>query len=98
MFLKKCACGAQSKNFNSDIGSCFIDQCCLDAGYDIKGNKVKSSDDQDSNKEDAKTTVPADVPKAETKSERKAREKAEKEAALAKQNEGSAEGGPQENQ
>lgn len=40
MFNKNCRCGASNKNFQFDIGPFFINQCCLDAGFDKLGNKV----------------------------------------------------------
>lgn len=38
MFKKKCRCGESEKNFKNDIGEFFIAECCIEAGYDYKGD------------------------------------------------------------
>jgi hypothetical protein len=40
MFRKTCRCGKTQKNFKHDIGEFFIADCCLEAGYNHKGEKV----------------------------------------------------------
>jgi len=35
-----CKCGKTKKNFKFDVGS-FVDECCVEAGYDELGNRVK---------------------------------------------------------
>lgn len=40
MFLKTCRCGKTQKNFFFDIGEFFIEECCVEAGYDHKGDRV----------------------------------------------------------
>lgn len=39
MYMKTCRCGKSKKNFKMDIGDFFIDDCCIEAGYDELGNK-----------------------------------------------------------
>lgn len=41
MFEKPCRCAKQKKNFRLDIGPFFIDDCCIEAGYDELGNKAE---------------------------------------------------------
>lgn len=41
MIEKTCRCGKTKKNFKIDIGPFFVDECCLEAGYDEVGNRVK---------------------------------------------------------
>lgn len=41
MIEKSCRCGKIKKNFFMDIGPFFIGDCCIEAGYDHKGNLVK---------------------------------------------------------
>lgn len=44
MFQKPCACGKSKKNFRFDIGPHFINECCLEAGYDELGNPPESKE------------------------------------------------------
>jgi hypothetical protein len=37
---KSCRCGKSKKNFKIDIGSFFVGDCCLEAGFDDLGNPV----------------------------------------------------------
>lgn len=39
MYEKTCRCGKTKKNFRFDIGAFFIDECCVEAGYDHLGNR-----------------------------------------------------------
>lgn len=38
MYMKTCRCGKSKKNFKMDIGNFFIDECCIEAGFDELGN------------------------------------------------------------
>ena len=39
MFMKTCRCGKTKKNFKFDIGPFFVDECCIEAGFDELGKK-----------------------------------------------------------
>lgn len=41
MIEKTCRCGKTKKNFKVDIGPFFVDECCIEAGYDEVGNLKK---------------------------------------------------------
>lgn len=99
MIEKTCRCGKTKKNFKIDIGPFFVDECCLEAGYDEVGNLVKKelnmpglpSEEElleaSKNLKDDSSPEPEDpsedIEVKETAAERKAREKAEKKAAKA---------------
>ena len=38
MYLKTCRCGKSQKNFKVDIGEFYVEECCIEAGYDELGN------------------------------------------------------------
>lgn len=38
---KPCRCGKTNKNFKIDIGPFFVNDCCLEAGFDGLGNEVR---------------------------------------------------------
>lgn len=40
MMEKPCRCGKIKKNFKMDIGPFFIAECCIEAGYNNKGEMV----------------------------------------------------------
>lgn len=44
MYNKKCRCGKIEMNFYRDIGPFFIQECCVEAGYDHHGNLKKAED------------------------------------------------------
>lgn len=44
MLEKTCRCGKTKKNFAVDIGPFFIAECCEQAGYDHKGNRLEAED------------------------------------------------------
>jgi uncharacterized membrane protein YqiK len=96
MFEKTCRCGKSKKNFKIDIGDFFVDDCCLEAGYNELGELVKKSpnpvDLPSQDELDAKAALlkedtspepedPRDESQEDAESEAKA--KAEKEAAKA---------------
>lgn len=49
MFVTKCRCGKSEKSFKRNIGPFFMNDCCVEAGYDERGNLIeqKSADKQE---------------------------------------------------
>lgn len=45
MLEKTCRCGKTKKNFVIDIGPFFIEECCIEAGFDHLGNKKITAED-----------------------------------------------------
>lgn len=45
MFKRKCKCNKSEKNFKMDIGPFFVNECCVESGYDELGNKKESIDE-----------------------------------------------------
>ncbi len=41
MIEKSCRCGKSKKNFKFDIGPFYIEECCIEAGYNKRGEKAK---------------------------------------------------------
>lgn len=95
MYEKTCRCGKSKKNFKVDIGPFYVDECCLEAGYDEAGNLKKkdidpallpSQEEVDqiaANLQEDTSPEPEDPPEPppeETKEQKKARKQAEKEA------------------
>lgn len=60
-----CRCGKNKRSFKNDIGPFYIDDCCLEAGYDQLGNKVEEPKNQSESKAERK---------AREKAEREAKE------------------------
>lgn len=51
MFEKSCRCGKSKKNFKMDIGPFYVDDCCIEAGYDESGKKKLDMKDLPSKEE-----------------------------------------------
>lgn len=95
MIEKTCRCGKTKKNFVIDIGPFFIEECCIEAGYDHLGNKKIAAEDVGLTPQEVENITPEAVQDLEiidegelpdpneleeTAEQEKAKKKAEKEA------------------
>lgn len=85
MIEKSCRCGKSKKNFKMDIGPFYIDECCIEAGYDDLGNLKKKAEDQkeianEEVKVQEQEVAQAEAPKEE-KSKRRSKKKVEEDKA-----------------